>query len=48
MEATILKWHKKSGDFIKMDETLLEIGTDKVEIDVPSTDEGTVDEILFK
>jgi len=28
MEATVLKWHKKPGDTIKMDETLLEIATD--------------------
>ena len=48
MEATILKWHKQPGDQIKMDETLLEIATDKVDSEVPSTAEGTVEEILFK
>lgn len=48
MEATVLKWHKKPGDTIKMDETLLEIATDKVDSEVPSTAEGTVAEILFK
>lgn len=48
MEATILKWHKQPGDAIKMDETLLEIATDKVDSEVPSTVEGTVEEILFK
>lgn len=48
MEATILKWNKKVGDFIKMDETLLEIATDKVDSDVPSTAEGTVTELLYK
>ena len=47
MEATILKWNKNVGDFIKMDETLLEIATDKVDSEVPSTAEGTVSEILF-
>jgi 2-oxoglutarate dehydrogenase E2 component (dihydrolipoamide succinyltransferase) len=47
MEATILKWHKKVGDAIKMDETLLEIATDKVDSEVPSTAEGTITEILF-
>ncbi len=47
MEATILKWHKKKGDTITMDETLLEIATDKVDSEVPSTAEGIVDEILF-
>lgn len=48
MEATILKWHKKPGDTVKMDETLLEIATDKVDSEVPSTAAGTVTEILFK
>lgn len=47
-EATILKWNKKTGDLVKMDETLLEIATDKVDSEVPSTAEGVVEEILFK
>jgi 2-oxoglutarate dehydrogenase E2 component (dihydrolipoamide succinyltransferase) len=48
MEATILKWHKQPGDPVKMDETVLEIATDKVDTEVPSTAEGVMDEILFK
>src|SRR5688572_29962947 len=48
MEATILKWHKKPGDPVKMDETVLEIATDKVDSEVPSTAEGTLKEVLFK
>ena len=48
MEATILKWHKQPGDTVKMDETVLEIATDKVDTEVPSTAEGTISEILFK
>lgn len=47
-EATILKWHKKAGDMVKMDETVLEIATDKVDSEVPSTGAGTITEILFK
>jgi len=47
MEATILKWHKQPGDHVKMDETILEIATDKVDTEVPSTAEGTISEILF-
>lgn len=47
MEATILKWHKQPGDAVKMDETILEIATDKVDTEVPSTAEGTISEILF-
>jgi 2-oxoglutarate dehydrogenase E2 component (dihydrolipoamide succinyltransferase) len=48
MEATILKWHKKPGDAVKMDETVLEIATDKVDSEVPSTAEGVIEEILFQ
>ena len=47
MEATVLKWHKKVGDKVKQDETVLEIATDKVDSEVPSTAEGTITEILF-
>ncbi|MFI5155343.1 MAG: dihydrolipoamide acetyltransferase family protein [Chitinophagales bacterium] len=48
MEATILKWHKQPGDAIMQDETLLEIATDKVDSEVPSTAAGTLQEILFR
>jgi 2-oxoglutarate dehydrogenase E2 component (dihydrolipoamide succinyltransferase) len=47
MEATILKWHKKPGDQVKLDETVLDIATDKVDTEVPSTSEGTIEEVLF-
>ncbi len=47
MEATVLKWHKQVGDAVEMDETVLEIATDKVDSEVPSTAEGTITEILF-
>jgi len=47
MEATILKWHKKVGDTIQLDETLLDIATDKVDSEIPSTAEGVITEILF-
>ncbi|MBK7377194.1 MAG: 2-oxo acid dehydrogenase subunit E2 [Chitinophagaceae bacterium] len=48
MEATILKWHKNPGDPIRQDETVLDIATDKVDSEVPSTAEGVIEEILFK
>lgn len=48
MEATILKWHKKPGDAVQQDETVLDIATDKVDSEVPSTSAGTISEILFK
>src|ERR1043165_6926073 len=47
MEATILKWNKQPGDAVKMDETVLEIATDKVDSEVPSTAAGVLDQILF-
>ena len=47
MEATILKWHKQPGDHVKMDETVLEIATDKVDTEVPSTAEGIIEQILY-
>ena len=48
IEATILKWHKKPGDRVENDETVLEIATDKVDSEVPSTAEGIISEILYK
>jgi 2-oxoglutarate dehydrogenase E2 component (dihydrolipoamide succinyltransferase) len=48
MEATILKWHKKPGDTVQEDETVLDIATDKVDSEVPSTAAGRIAEILFK
>jgi 2-oxoglutarate dehydrogenase E2 component (dihydrolipoamide succinyltransferase) len=46
-EATILKWHKKPGDSVKEDETVLDIATDKVDSEVPSSAEGVIETILF-
>ncbi len=46
-EATILKWAKKVGDAVKQDETVLEIATDKVDSEVPSSHAGIITEILF-
>jgi 2-oxoglutarate dehydrogenase E2 component (dihydrolipoamide succinyltransferase) len=47
-EATILKWYKKPGDRVQMDETVLDIATDKVDSEVPSTAEGTVEETFYE
>jgi 2-oxoglutarate dehydrogenase E2 component (dihydrolipoamide succinyltransferase) len=47
MEATILKWVKNAGDSVKQDETILEIATDKVDSEVPSTADGVIEETLF-
>ncbi len=46
MDGTIIKWYKKVGDTVKLDETLFEISTDKVDTEIPSPVDGTVVEIL--
>lgn len=48
MEATILKWVKKVGEKVEVDETILEIATDKVDSEVPSPVEGIIQEIRFQ
>ncbi len=45
-EGTILEWQVKVGDFIKADDTIVEISTDKVDLELPSPASGTVTEIL--
>ncbi len=45
-EGTILEWRKKVGESIELDEILLEIGTDKVDSEIPSSAAGVVVEIL--
>jgi 2-oxoglutarate dehydrogenase E2 component (dihydrolipoamide succinyltransferase) len=46
-EATILKWNKQPGEAVKQDETILEIATDKVDSEIPSTIAGILEEIFF-
>ena len=48
MEATILKWNKQIGDNIAVDETVLEIATDKVDTEVPAPFAGKLVEICFQ
>ncbi len=48
MEATILNWVKNVGDTVEIDETILEIATDKVDSEVPSPVAGVITEILFQ
>ncbi len=47
-EATIIKWAKNVGDTVEMDETILEIATDKVDSEIPSPVAGKVIELLYK
>ncbi len=46
MEGTILKWLKKEGDTINEDESMLEVATDKVDTEIPSTCSGIILKIL--
>ena len=47
-EATVIAWTKEVGDMVELDETIIEIATDKVDSEVPSTHEGTLVEKLFE
>ena len=47
-EATIIKWLKKPGDTIELDEPVLEIATDKVDSEIPSPVAGVLEKILFE
>ena len=46
MEATVLSWLKSEGDTIEQDESVLEVATDKVDTEVPSTHSGVLTQIL--
>ena len=48
IEATILNWVKKEGDTVSVDETILEIATDKVDSEIPSPVDGKILKILYK
>jgi 2-oxoglutarate dehydrogenase E2 component (dihydrolipoamide succinyltransferase) len=48
MEGTILNWLKKVGDKIDQDESILEVATDKVDTEIPSTHAGVLKEVLVK
>ena len=46
-EATITKWLKSTGDFVSLDEPIVEIATDKIDTDVTSEVEGIIKEQKF-
>ncbi|MEP6738395.1 MAG: dihydrolipoamide acetyltransferase family protein [Chryseolinea sp.] len=46
VEATILSWMKKPGDRIELEESVLEVATDKVDTEIPSTHAGVLKQIL--
>ncbi|MFI4956389.1 MAG: 2-oxoglutarate dehydrogenase complex dihydrolipoyllysine-residue succinyltransferase [Gammaproteobacteria bacterium] len=45
-DATVATWHKKPGDFVKRDENLVDIETDKVMLEVPAPHDGILKEIV--
>ena len=47
-EATVLSWLKKPGDKIEQEESVLEVATDKVDTEIPSTHAGVLKEILVQ
>ena len=44
-EATVAAWHKKPGDYVELDDVIVEIETDKVVLEVPAEEAGVVSEI---
>jgi len=47
-EGTILEWRVKPGEFVKADATIVEISTDKVDVELPAPASGTVAELLVQ
>ena len=47
-EATVSKWLKKQGDSVIIDEAVVELETDKVNLEVPASTHGVISEINAK
>ncbi|MEL0130469.1 MAG: 2-oxoglutarate dehydrogenase complex dihydrolipoyllysine-residue succinyltransferase [Betaproteobacteria bacterium] len=45
-EATLLSWHKKQGEYVKRDENLIDIETDKVVLELPAPESGALVEVI--
>ena len=45
-DGTLTTWHKKPGDYVSHGEVIVDIETDKVVFEVPSTEEGVIDDLL--
>jgi 2-oxoglutarate dehydrogenase E2 component (dihydrolipoamide succinyltransferase) len=45
-EATLVTWHKKAGEYVKRDENLVDIETDKVVLETPAPDSGVLSAII--
>ncbi len=48
LEATVVEILKNEGDFIEKDESILEVSTDKINSEIPSTDRGIIKKVLVK
>ena len=47
-EGTILEWHKRPGDWVEADETICDVSTDKVDVEIPSPASGRLQRILVE
>ena len=47
-EATVSKWLKKEGEAVEADEPIVELETDKVNLEVPAPADGVISEINFE
>jgi 2-oxoglutarate dehydrogenase dihydrolipoamide succinyltransferase (E2 component) len=45
-EGTILEWRKRPGDWVESDETICDVSTDKVDVEIPSPATGRLERIL--
>nr|BET44425.1 MAG: 2-oxoglutarate dehydrogenase complex dihydrolipoyllysine-residue succinyltransferase [Candidatus Aschnera chinzeii] len=46
MDATVVAWHKKVGDWIERNEVLVDLETDKVVLEVPAIHSGIIEKII--
>ena len=47
-EGTILEWRKRPGDWVEADETICDVTTDKVDVEIPSPASGRLERILVE
>ncbi|UNB92306.1 MAG: dihydrolipoyllysine-residue succinyltransferase [gamma proteobacterium endosymbiont of Trioza apicalis] len=48
INATVICWHKKIGDIVNRDQILVEIETDKIVLEIPAPESGTIKDLLVK
>lgn len=47
-DATLLDWHKQPGEWVKKNESLIDIETDKVVLEIPAPEDGLLKEVLHQ